>query len=168
MGRNKDQFEPKYPNYVDYNGAYAVNTQNRYEPLGNNMNGGNTYNVQSPRPPPFLGREMRGHPRGHSRGNRPWRGRPNQSYHPPNPQEWWNPPEWEEQCSPARFGRPTHEEAVEQGVESRKKKTQGSRLSGIYNLSKATLTQKETNILNAGLKCTSTKTMNTFNVCIYR
>lgn len=42
----------------------------------------------------------------------------------------------------------------------------GSGLSGIYNLSKVKLTQKETNILNAGLKSTSTKPMNKFNIYI--
>lgn len=51
------------------------------------------------------------------------------------------------------------------GWRVQQKKAKRTGLSGIYNLSKVTLTQKETNILNAGLKCT-TKPMNKFNIYI--
>lgn len=113
------------PNNAGYNEAYAVNTHNRHETLSNQTNMGNTYNSQSPRPPSFLGRGMRGHPRGRSRGNRPWRDRSTQPYYPPNTQEWWNPPEWEKSFSLVRYPRTTHKEVVEQDRESSKKRCRG-------------------------------------------
>lgn len=77
--------------------------------------------------------------------------------------------------APSRMGgtlQPSqgHEDKPRRGCRAgwrvQQKKEKGTRVSEIYNLSKVTLSQKELNILNAGLKCAVSKPMNKFDVYI--
>lgn len=52
------------------------------------------------------------------------------------------------------------------GRRVQEKKEKGDRITGIYNLTNVTLTDKEINILNTGFKCSMKKPINRFNVYI--
>ena len=124
--RGRDHVHPGY-NYAQYdsqydtqtNGAYAVNTYNRFDPL---LGQPTRDNGSSPRPVAFLGRGKRGAGRGRGRANRPWRGRPQPPYNQNTNQEWWNPPQWQEYHSPIRQTKMQHAEAAELGEGSSRKR----------------------------------------------
>lgn len=97
---------------------YNINTQNRYKMLSHLNQRDNEYHIQSSRQTPFLGRGMRGHPRGCSRGNRPWRNRSRQHIITTIHRNGGTPPEWEQQHSPVRGMRNNYEEVAEQDGES--------------------------------------------------
>lgn len=103
----------------------------------------------------FLGRGMRGHPRG--RRDPSLEGSADATLLSTKHTGMVEPTSVGETIQPVLISKDNAQRGCRAGCRVQQKKTQGNRLSGIYNLTQLKLTQKETNILNAGLKCTSKK-----------
>lgn len=79
--------------------------------------------------------------------------------------QWRDQPYWERDNVQELDPRREKVGAVEQDGGS-KKKEEGDRLSGIYNLSSIELTHKETNILHLGQKCGLKRPISKFDVYV--